>query len=255
MKINGSVAFITGGASGLGKATLQRLVAGGAKVGFMDLSEEAGKTIMKEYEGKVVFTPGNVTVTADIEAAVNKTVEKFGRIDILGNMAGVVLPRQVLSRNGTARPLDEFTRVVDIDLVGTYDTLRLVAEVMYKNEPNEEGERGVIINTSSIAAYEGLRGQPAYSAAKGGVASLVLPIAREFAPLGIRVMGIAPGYFDTAVFDGMKQETRDGFIDMLLFPKRFGKPYEEFAFLFEHIVQNPYLNGSVIRLDGAQRMQ
>ncbi len=253
MKINECIGFVTGGASGLGEATVRRLVNKGAKVGFMDLSEEAGKRIEEELGDSVIFTQGNVTCSEDIENAVNRTVEKFGKINILGNMAGIVYPKQIISKKGV-RPLEEYKKVIDIDLIGTLDTLRLVANIMAKNEPAEDGERGVIINVASTAAFEGQKGQPAYSAAKGGVVSLTLPIAREFETWGIRCVSIAPGYMKTAIFDNMSQEVIDGFDSDLVFPHRFGKPYEEFAFLFEHIVENPYINGCTLRIDAAQRM-
>jgi NAD(P)-dependent dehydrogenase (short-subunit alcohol dehydrogenase family) len=250
MKIEGKVAIVTGGASGLGKATAQALIAAGAKVAIWDMNAEAGEQVAKELGENAYFRQINVTDEAAVEAAVNEVVERFGALHILGNIAGIARPRLVINKEGPTS-LKDFEDVIDIDLIAPYNIIRLVAWAMSKNEPvTEDGERGVIINTSSIAADHGQRGQQSYSAAKGALNSMALPIARGLARNGIRCVGIMPGLFLTPIYSS--QERVDAMMDYTVFPKRFGQP-EEFASLALEIVRNSMLNGFTIRLDGAVR--
>ena len=251
MKIEGKVAIVTGGASGLGKATAQALIAAGAKVAIWDLNEEQGKQVAGELGENAYFTALNVTDEAAVEKAVEEVVARFGAIHILANIAGIARPRLVINKEGPT-DLKDFEDVIDIDLIAPYNIIRLVAWAMAKNEPvTEDGERGVIINTSSAAAYHGQRGQQSYSAAKGGLNAMNLPIARGLARNGIRIAGIAPGFFETPIYKG-NQEKIDGLMKDAVFPVRFGRP-DEFASLLLEIVRNSMINGTTIRLDGAVR--
>lgn len=250
MKIEGKVAIVTGGASGLGKATAQALVAAGAKVAIWDMNEEKGLEVVKELGENATFTKINVTDGAAVEQAVQDVVDRFGAIHILANIAGIARPRLVINKEGPTS-LKDFEDVIDVDLIAPYNIIRLVAWAMSKNDPvTEDGERGVIINTSSIAADHGQRGQQSYSAAKGALNSMALPIARGLARNGIRCVGIMPGLFLTPIYSS--QERIDAMMDYTVFPKRFGQP-EEFASLALEIVRNSMLNGFTIRLDGAVR--
>lgn len=250
MKIEGKVAIVTGGASGLGRATAEALIANGAKVAIWDMNEELGNEVVAQLGENSMFTKINVADEAAVAAAVQAVVERFGAIHILANIAGIARPKSVINREGPT-DLKDFTDVIDIDLVAPYNIIRLVAWEMSKNDPvTDDGERGVIINTSSAAAYHGQRGQQSYSAAKGGLNSMALPIARGLARNGIRIAGIAPGLFETPIYK--KQETIDALMKDCVFPVRFGKPHE-FASLLLEIVRNSMINGTTIRLDGAVR--
>ena len=251
MKIEGKGAIVTGGASGLGRATADALIANGAKVAIWDMNEELGTQAAAELGENAMFIKINVTDEAAVEAAVQTVVEKFGAVHILANIAGIARPRSVINKEGPTS-LKDFTDVIDIDLVAPYNIIRHVAWAMSKNEPvTEDGERGVIINTSSAAADHGQRGQQSYSAAKGGLNSMALPIARGLARNGIRIAGISPGFFETPIYGGNK-EKMDAYLKDAVFPVRFGKP-AEFASLLLEIVRNSMINGTTIRLDGAVR--
>ncbi len=252
MQLKNKVAIVTGGSSGLGQATTERLIAQGARVAVFDLNREAGQALAEQLGEQVCFVPVDVTDAASVEAGVAQVVETFGALHICVNCAGVATPGKTVGRNG-ALALEKFAQVININLIGTFNVLRVAAEKMAANEA-ESGERGVIINTASVAAYDGQVGQAAYSASKAGVAGMTLPIARDLAPSGIRVMTIAPGIFDNPMMQAMPDEVRNPLIAMVQSPKRFGQP-EEYAALVQHIVENSYLNGETIRLDGAIRME
>ena len=250
MKVEGKVAIVTGGASGLGKATAEALIAAGAKVAIWDLNEELGQQVVAQLGENAHFIKINVTDETAVEAAINEVVERFGALHILANIAGIARPRLVISKEGPSS-LKDFEDVIDVDLIAPYNIMRLAAWAMSKNDPvTEDGERGVIINTSSIAAEHGQRGQQSYSAAKGGLNSMALPIARGLARNGIRCVGIMPGLFLTPIYKS--QDRVDAMMDYTVFPKRFGRP-DEFASLALEIVRNSMLNGMTIRLDGAVR--
>lgn len=254
MQISDTKAIVTGGASGLGEAAVRNIVSSGGKAVIFDLNKErANKLIAELGAEKVYFLVTNVTSAAEVEANTVKAKEFLGRINLLVNCAGIATPGKVLSRKGMM-PLDQFEQVVQVNLIGTFNVIRVVSAHMAENEPNEDGERGVIINTASVAAFEGQIGQAAYSASKGGVASMTLPIAREFAGKGIRVMAIAPGLFETPMFETLPEPAREALGKSVPFPNRLGLP-SEYAKLVESIVTNPMLNGEVVRLDGAIRMQ
>jgi len=252
MEIESCVAVVTGGASGLGEACVHNLVKGGAKVSIFDFAEERGRKICSELGDAVLFCNTDVTDEKTVKAAVEKTSDTFGKIHIAINCAGVGIAAKVIGKEGPM-PMDQFNRIVQINLVGTLHVIRLAAEKMLRNTPNGDGERGVVINTASIAAFEGQIGQAAYSASKAGVVGMTLPIAREFAEHGIRVVTIAPGIFETPMLAGLPEKAREALYKMIPFPSRLGKP-SEFALLVEHIIENPMLNGCTIRLDAALRM-
>ena len=249
MQIKDRVFLITGASSGLGAAVAKMAVNAGGKVMLLDVNAEAGEAQAKTLGSAANFHRTDVTSDADGKAAIAAALEAFGHVDILINCAGVAPGEKVLGRDG-AHKLESFTRAISINLIGTFNMLRLAAEAMAKNEPGEGGERGVIINTASVAAFDGQIGQAAYSASKGGVAAMTLPVARELARYGIRVMTIAPGIFATPM---MAQEVQDALGASVPFPPRLGRP-DEYAALARHIVENQMLNGEVIRLDGALRM-
>ncbi|KJS17719.1 MAG: 3-hydroxy-2-methylbutyryl-CoA dehydrogenase [Peptococcaceae bacterium BRH_c4b] len=253
MDIKNTVAVVTGGASGLGEAVARNFVAQGAKVALLDMAEEKGNKLAGELGGQAIYINTNVADEESVQQAVNTTVEKFGGIHIVVNCAGIVIAQKVLGKKGVM-PLENFNKIIQVNLVGTFNVIRLAVEKMAQNAPNDGGERGVIINTVSVAAYEGQIGQAAYSASKGGIVGMILPIARELAAHGIRVMGIAPGVFETPMFDMLPESAKEALGKMTPFPPRLGRP-SEFAMLVEDIVRNPMLNGSTIRLDGAIRMQ
>jgi NAD(P)-dependent dehydrogenase (short-subunit alcohol dehydrogenase family) len=250
MQIAGSVALVTGGASGLGLATAGRLVEAGAQVVLLDLPSSPGAAAADELGPNATFVAGDVTSEADVTAALDAAAAR-GTIRIVVNCAGVGTAGRVIGRNGVL-PLDQFARVVQINLIGTFNVLRLGAERVVATEPID-GERGVIVNTASAAAFDGQIGQAAYSASKGGVVGMTLPIARDLADKLIRVMTIAPGLFRTPMLAGLPQEAQDSLGAQVPHPSRLGRP-DEYAALVEHIVTNPMLNGEVIRLDGAIRM-
>ncbi|MHB1420920.1 MAG: 3-hydroxyacyl-CoA dehydrogenase [Bacillota bacterium] len=253
MEIKGQIALITGGASGLGEATARKLVAAGGKAAILDLNEERGNQLVAELGADAIFVMADVVDAESVQRAINKVVEIFGGLHILVNSAGIGTPEKVLGKSGPAT-LELFNRVIQINLVGTFNVIRLAVEKMVKNEPNREGERGVIINTASGAAFEGQIGQASYSASKGGLVSMTLPVARELAVHGIRVMTISPGLFDTPMISGMPEKAREAIVGQAPFPARLGKP-AEYAMLVQAIVENPMLNATTIRLDGGLRMQ
>jgi NAD(P)-dependent dehydrogenase (short-subunit alcohol dehydrogenase family) len=252
MEVRDHTFLVTGGGSGLGAATARRLAASGANVAVADIRLEAGARLADEIGSRASFAAADVTDEAQVSNAIAATRKKFGAIHGAINCAGIAAGERVLGKDGPHR-LDTFRRAVEINLIGTFNVLRLGAQAMADNRPDPEGSRGIIINTASIAAYDGQVGQVAYSASKAGVAGLTLPAARELARLGIRVMTIAPGIFETPMMAGMSEEVRASLAAQVPFPPRLGKP-EEFAALVEHIVRNTMLNGEVIRLDGALRM-
>jgi len=252
MRIEDRVFLLTGASSGLGLATARVLVGQGAKVLLADINAEAGAARAAELGANARFVPTDICREADGQRAVAAALEAFGGLHGLVNCAGVAPAEKVLGRNG-AHGLDSFSRVIQINLVGSFNMLRLAAEAMARGEANEQGERGVIVNTASVAAFDGQMGQAAYAASKGGVAALTLPAARDLARSGIRVMCIAPGIFETPMMAGMPQEVRDSLAANVPFPPRLGRP-DEYAALVRHIIENPMLNGEVIRLDGALRM-
>jgi 3-hydroxyacyl-CoA dehydrogenase/3-hydroxy-2-methylbutyryl-CoA dehydrogenase len=252
MEINNRVALVTGGASGLGEATVRRLLEKGARVSILDFAEERGRKVASELGPKVLFCKTDVTDEKSVQAAVDQTMTAFGAIHFSVNCAGVGTPGRVLSKEGPL-PIAHFNQVIQINLIGTMNVIRLAAAEMVKNTPNDDGEKGVVINTASIAAFEGQFGQAAYAASKAGVVGMTLPIAREFAGYGIRVVTIAPGIFGTPMLGGMPEKVKESLINTALFPKRLGQPVE-FAMLAVHIIENPMLNGEVIRLDGGLRM-
>ncbi|OZU89157.1 3-hydroxyacyl-CoA dehydrogenase [Virgibacillus indicus] len=254
MELNELRAVITGGASGLGEATVRKIIASGGKAAIFDLNCERANTLVEELGAEnVLFLETDITCADQTEESMQEVYEKLGAVNVLVNCAGIATPGKVLSRKGTME-LSAFEKVVKVNLIGTFNVIRVAASYMNENTPNPEGERGVIINTASAAAYEGQIGQAAYSASKGGVASMTLPLAREFASKGIRVMAIAPGLFETPMFDTLPQKAREMLGGTVPFPSRLGKS-SEYASLAESIITNPMLNGEVMRLDGALRMQ
>ena len=252
MNIKNSIAVVTGGASGLGEACVRSLLSGGAKIAILDFAADRGEKIAVELGKDVIFAQTDVADDAGVQGAINKTMEAFGAINIVINCAGGAVPMKVLSKKGPM-PLAAFNRTIQINLVGTINVIRLAVEQMVKNSPDEDGEKGVIINTSSVAAFDGQIGQADYSASKGGIVAMTLPIARECADYGIRVMTIAPGLFNTPLLHGLPETAREALGKMVPFPHRLGQP-AEFALLVRHIIENRMLNGEVIRLDGAIRM-
>jgi NAD(P)-dependent dehydrogenase (short-subunit alcohol dehydrogenase family) len=250
MDIQGNVFLITGGASGLGAATAHLIAGNGGKVVLADMNEAAGEALAKELGG--VFVKCDVSQEADGKRAV-EAATGLGSLRGLVNCAGIAPASKTVGRDGP-HPLDLFTKTIGVNLIGTFNMIRLAADAMSKNEPNALGERGVIVSTASVAAYDGQIGQAAYAASKSGVAGMTLPIARDLSRNAIRVMTIAPGIFETPMLLGMPQEVQDALGAMVPFPPRLGKP-AEFAMLVKQIFDNPMLNGEVIRLDGAIRMQ
>lgn len=254
-KLQGLVSIVTGGASGLGRATVERFVREGAKVVIYDLPKSGGDDVAKKLGANAVFVPGDVTSEADVQNALKVSKEKFGRLDVAVNCAGIGIAKVVLNHNkGTVHPLDEFQRVVNVNVIGTFNVIRLSAQLMNANKPNADGQKGVIVNTASVAAFDGQRGQAAYSASKGAIVGMTLPIARDLAAAGIRVATIAPGLFDTPLLASLPEKVRSFLASTVPFPQRLGKP-DEYAHLVQSIVENPLVNGEVIRLDGALRMQ
>lgn len=252
MQINQMSAIVTGGASGMGAATARMLAQQGAKVALFDLNKEAAQKIAAEIGGIAVQC--DVTNAESVEVAIAEVQAKMGSARICINCAGIVHGRRMVNQQGPM-PLDEFRRVIEINLIGSFNVMRLASQAMMKLDAlNSDGERGVIINTASVAAYEGQIGQTAYSASKGGIVGLTLPAARELAQSGIRVMTIAPGLVDTPMFGQISEEARASLAVSVPFPKRLADP-KEYAALARHIIENSMLNGEVIRLDGALRMQ
>jgi NAD(P)-dependent dehydrogenase (short-subunit alcohol dehydrogenase family) len=252
MQLQGSTALITGGASGLGEGCVRRFVAHGANVVIVDRDDEKGKALAAELGSTTKFVKADVTSEADIQNAVNTALSDFGGLNILINCAGIGMAMRTTSKNGP-HALEIFETVIKINLIGTFNVIRLSATAMAANTPNSGGERGVIINTASVAAYDGQIGQAAYSASKGGIVGMTLPIARDLSRDGIRVVTIAPGIFDTPLLAGLPEAARESLGQQVPFPPRLGRP-EEYAQMAQAIVENEMLNGETIRLDGAIRM-
>src|SRR5262249_16740547 len=252
MQIADSVALVTGGASGLGEATVRLIVGGGGRAMILDRPGSAGGALADELGGGVACSAADVTDEEQVRAAVARTVERFGTLNVAVNCAGVGVAMRTITRDG-AHPLDLFAKVVQVNLIGTFNVIRLAASQMAKNTPTAEGERGVVVNTASVAAYDRQIGQPPYSAAKGGVVGMTLPIARDLASTGIRVVTIAPGTFDTPMLAMAPEPVRQALAAQIPFPSRLGRP-SEYAALVRHVLENVMLNGETIRLDGAIRM-
>jgi NAD(P)-dependent dehydrogenase (short-subunit alcohol dehydrogenase family) len=252
MRIEGRTFLVTGGASGLGGAAARMLAGGGAKVVILDVNEEAGGTMAAELGARVRFARADVSREEDVAAAVAHAREAFGALHGAVNAAGIATAERVLGKAGP-HPLELFERTLRVNLTGTFNVIRLAALAMSGEEPLETGERGVIVNTASIAAFDGQIGQAAYAASKGGIVALTLPIARELARFGIRVVTVAPGIFDTPLLAGLPEAARLSLGQQVPFPSRLGRP-EEYAALVRHILENEMLNGEVVRLDGALRM-
>jgi NAD(P)-dependent dehydrogenase (short-subunit alcohol dehydrogenase family) len=252
MQLANKVILVTGGASGLGEACVRLLSQAGAKVVIADLNKEAGTALAAELGTAALFVPTNVVEEDSVQATVQAAVETFGSLHVLINCAGIGVAERVLGKNGPGS-LASFTRVIQINLIGTYNTIRIAASAIANNTPMEDGGRGVIINTASVAAFDGQIGQAAYSASKGGIVAMTLPIARELARIGIRVVTIAPGTFDTPMMGNLSEDARRSLGQQVPFPSRLGRP-SEYAALARHIIENDMLNGETIRLDGAIRM-
>jgi len=252
LEIRNSAFLVTGGASGLGAATARLFAQNGAGVVVADVNEAAGEETAAGIGERARFVRTDVTDEGSVRKAVDAALQSFGALHGLINCAGIGPAKKVLGKKGI-HPLEDFVRAVQVNLVGTFNAIRLAAAAMAGNEPTEGGERGVIVNTASVAAFEGQIGQAAYSASKGGVVSMTLPIARELAEHGIRVATIAPGIFQTPMLAALPEGVRESLGEQVPFPRRLGRP-EEYAALARHIVENEMLNGEVIRLDGAIRM-
>jgi 3-hydroxyacyl-CoA dehydrogenase/3-hydroxy-2-methylbutyryl-CoA dehydrogenase len=252
MQVSGSVAIVTGGASGLGEATVRRLVVQGARVVIADVSVERGTALAAELGDRAVFVRTDVTSSSDIAAAI-EVAEGMGGLDALVCCAGIAAAKRTVDREGNPADLEGFTRVVNVNLIGTFDAVRQAAAAMARTTPNADGERGVIIMTASVAAFDGQVGQVAYSATKGGIVGMTLPLARDLAPSAIRVMTIAPGLLDTPIYEFAPPELKEQLSQNAVFPKRLGRP-DEYAHLVTAIVENTLLNGETIRLDGAVRL-
>ena len=252
MEVRGRSALVTGAAGGLGAATARRLAGLGMVVVLFDRSGEAAEALAGELEGSAVVVAGDVTDDDDVSAAVEAASAR-GALSVVANIAGGGVPsRRLVGRDGTPHDKESFVHTMAINALGTFNVSRLAAAAMAGNEPDEDGQRGVIVNTSSLGGLEGQAGQIAYAAAKAAIAGMTLPMARDLAPLGIRVCTIAPGTMATPIFERAPEELKQRLIADVVFPKRMGRP-EEFAQLVETIVTNPYLNGEIIRLDGALR--
>jgi 3-hydroxyacyl-CoA dehydrogenase / 3-hydroxy-2-methylbutyryl-CoA dehydrogenase len=254
MDLKSVKAVITGGASGLGRATATRLVAAGARVALLDRAASAGAEVAKSLGAAAAFTPADVTSGDEVTAALEGAVRHCGGLNVLVNCAGVGTAMKTFGSRGPAR-LEDFSRVIQVNLIGTFNCIRLAAPHMAKNTPTAgDGERGVVINTASVAAFDGQIGQAAYSASKGGIVGMTLPVARDLAELGIRVVTIAPGIFETPMLGTLPEPVRASLAAQVPFPKRLGQP-DEYAALALHIITNVMLNAETIRLDGAIRMQ
>jgi NAD(P)-dependent dehydrogenase (short-subunit alcohol dehydrogenase family) len=250
MRLSKSSFLIAGGSSGLGAACVRLFSQAGAEILIADINSEAGRRLAGECGVRFVRT--DVTDESSVEHAVNSAVESFGKLNGAVICAGICPPERVLSAKGP-QPLTNFSRVINVNLMGTFNVIRLAAAAIAQGEPDSEGERGVIVSTASIAAYDGQIGQASYAASKGGVAAMTLPIARELARYGIRIVSIAPGIFDTPMMAGLPEQARQTLSEQIPFPRRLGRP-EEYAFMVRHVIENVMLNGAVIRLDGALRM-
>ena len=253
MQLLNKTILVTGGASGLGAACVRLMAQSGTRVIIVDLNNEAGTALATELGSAATFIKANVVEEADVQAAVKTAVERFGGLHGVINCAGIGAAEKVLGKQGPSS-LESFSKVISVNLIGTFNVIRLAGAAMIENQPVESGERGVIINTASVAAFDGQIGQAAYSASKGGIVGMTLPIAREFARYGIRVMTIAPGIFDTPLMASLPKAAQISLAQQIPFPPRLGRP-EEYAALAKHILENVMLNGEVIRLDGAIRLE
>jgi len=252
MELGKCVALVTGGASGLGEAVIRSIVERGGKAAILDLDEEKGPALADELRNSAIFLKADVTGEESVKKALHAAAESFGTINVLVNCAGIAPPAKMLGKGGV-HDLGLFQKVIQVNLTGTFNVIRLTVESMAGNPSGEDGERGVIINTASIAAFEGQIGQVAYSASKGGIVSMTLPLARELASLGIRVVTVAPGVMATPMLLKMPEALREALNRMVPFPRRLGYP-QEFARLVLQIIENRFINGTTIRLDGAARM-
>ena len=252
MELKKVSALVTGGSSGLGLASAKKIIDAGGKAVILDLAEDKGRAVAGELGDNCIFIKVDVTSETDVQNAIDKAAEKFGYVNVLINCAGIATAGKTVGKKG---PLDlsGFELTIKVNLIGTFNMIRLTAGKMCSNDPGEDGERGVIINTASVAAFDGQMGQAAYSASKGGVVGMTLPIARDLSAFGIRVCTIAPGIFGTPMMAAMPEKVRDSLASQVPFPSRFGKP-EEYADLAAHIIENRMLNGETIRIDGAIRM-
>ncbi len=252
MELDKCTAIVTGGASGLGEATVRRIIAAGGNAGILDLDETRGTELARELGEQAVFFKTNVCDTPSVQAALDGVADRFGGLRAAVNCAGIGTPMKVIGKKGPM-PIEKFETVIRVNLVGTMNVMRLAAEKMRTNSPGPDNEKGVVINTASVAAYDGQIGQAAYAASKAAIVGLTLPVAREFAEYGIRVMTIAPGLFETPILDGIPEQIKENLAQAVPFPKRLGAP-DEFAMLVEQILLNSMLNGETIRLDGSIRM-
>ena len=253
MDVSTVKAVVTGGASGLGRATAARVVAGGGRVVLLDLPRSAGADVARELGGSTAFVPADVTSGDVVAEAIAEARTRLGGLNVLVNCAGIGTATRTVGRSGPAK-LEDFTRVIQVNLIGTFNCIRLAAAAMAQNEPGADGERGVIVNTASVAAFDGQIGQAAYSASKGGIVGMTLPIARDLADLGIRVVTIAPGIFDTPLLATLPEPIRASLGKQVPFPQRLGRA-DEYAALAVHVIENVMLNAETIRLDGGIRMQ
>ena len=254
MRLTDSVVLVTGGASGLGEATVRRAIAhGAAGVAIVDVSEEKSAALAAELGERAVAVPADITVPGQVTEAVDTAVRQFGRIDVLVACAGIPWAQRTVDREGNPANLDAYRKVIEVNLIGMFDVVSKAAAAMSRNQPNEAGERGVIIMTASVAAFDGQIGQAAYSASKGGIVGMTLPLARDLGAVGVRVMTIAPGLIETPIYAFAPPELKENLAKTVVFPQRLGEA-DEFAQLAQAIVENSYLNGEVIRLDAAVRM-
>lgn len=253
MDIKQCVAVVTGGASGLGEAVIKYITAKGGKAAILDFDSDKGEKLAAELGDSVIFCKTDVTDEVSVQKAIHDTMKAFGGIHVAVNCAGIVAPRKVIDKKGNPMPIDFFNKVIQVNLIGTMNVIRLTAVEMLKNTPNKDGEKGVVVNVSSAAAFEGQAGQAAYSASKAAVVGMTLPLAREFSDHGIRFATIAPGLFMTPMMAGLPQKAQEALGQMMPFPKRLGKP-EEFAMLTGQIIENPMINGETIRLDAGLRL-
>ncbi len=252
MELRTVTAVVTGGASGLGRATVERIVKAGGRAAVLDLPASKGADLAAALGGNAVFTPADVTSGDQVAAALAEARQRFGGFNVLVNCAGIGTAAKTVSKGNPAR-LEDFTRVISVNLIGHFNAIRLAAAIMAQNAPGADGERGVIVNTASVAAWDGQIGQAAYSASKGGIVGMTLPIARDLSELGIRVCTIAPGIFETPLLGTLPEPVRQSLAKQVPFPQRLGRP-DEYAALACHIIENGMLNGETIRLDGAIRM-
>jgi NAD(P)-dependent dehydrogenase (short-subunit alcohol dehydrogenase family) len=252
MELRTVTAVVTGGASGLGRATVERIVTAGGRAAVLDLPASKGADLAAALGGNAIFTPADVTSGDQVAAALAEARQRFGGFNVLVNCAGIGTAAKTVSKGNPAK-LEDFTRVISVNLIGHFNAIRLAAAIMAQNAPGADGERGVIVNTASVAAWDGQIGQAAYSASKGGIVGMTLPVARDLAELGIRVCTIAPGIFETPLLGTLPEPVRQSLAKQVPFPQRLGRP-DEYAALACHIIENGMLNGETIRLDGGIRM-